>query len=212
MSRNPSYKGSIMAISGLIPANNDYPLIDAFDVQAGPNGERLDEVLDNIEEHMGPGFEIEELPGIEIPDMNDLNNKASKVRIDYYGNNVFKMGDKALNFEDIYKYHMVKPDFTFIVYSNRAYLCSFVNFPTTGMKEMRFESVINSDNRTKVSSIYIVSNDGVTIANTTVTDVNSENSSNKVNAITDANKASTTYYPSIKAVVDYIASVMGGST
>lgn len=135
---------------------------------------------------------------IELPDMDDFNS-CTKIRIDYLGNKVFKYGDTTLNFEDLYNYHMNGNHFAFIVYGNRAYLCSMVNVDSS-QHEMRFESVINSDNRTKVSSIYITSNDGTTISTVSVSDINSENSSNKVSVIDDTNKDSTDKYPSVKAV------------
>lgn len=124
---------------------------------------------------------------------------STKVQIDYLGDKIFKHGDKTLNFSDLYDYHLTGPDFTFIVYGNRAYLCSFVDVDGS-MKEMRFESVINSDLRTKVSSIYVMSTDGINISQVNVSDINSENSSNKIAEFTEANKNSTVNYPSNAAV------------
>lgn len=124
---------------------------------------------------------------------------STKVQIDYLGDKIFKHGDKTLNFADLYDYHLTGPDFTFIVYGNRAYLCSFVDVDNA-YKEMRFESVINSDLRTKVSSIYVTSTDGINISQVNVSDINSENSSNKIAEFTEANKNSAVQYPSNAAV------------
>lgn len=139
--------------------------------------------------------------------LTELQQKTEKVQIDYEGGNTFKLHDQTLNFADIYHIHIQSPDFAFIQYGNKAYLCSYVNVPDTGMKEMRFESVINADLRTKVSSIYIISNDGIAIANTAVSDINSENSSNKVSEITETLKTSESHYPSTKAVADYVSPI-----
>lgn len=173
-----------------------------------PGDDKTYEIVDGkARDDLSNLIEVIEKDTVEIPTIEDLNTKASKVQIDYLGDKVFKHGDKVLNFADIYDYHLTKPDFTFIVYGNRAYLCSFVDVDSA-YKEMRFDSVINSDLRTKVSSIYVTSTDGVNIANVSVSNINSENSSNKVSAITDADKTSADKYTSVKAVVDYIAPIV----
>lgn len=129
---------------------------------------------------------------------------GSKIRVDYLGSSNFYKGSTKLNFDDLYRMHLTGGDFVFIIYNDRAYLCSFINYPAgNALKEMRFESVINSDNRTKVSSIYVISNDGIKIVNTTVSDINSENSSNKVSEITQSNVNDSTY-PSTLAVERYV--------
>lgn len=169
-----------------------------------PGDDKKYEIVDGkARDDLNNLIEVIEKETVEIPTIEDLNTKASKVQIDYIGGKVFKHGDVTLNFADIYDYHLTKPDFTFIVYGNRAYLCSFVDVDSA-YKEMRFDSVINSDLRTKVSSIYITSTDGVNIADVTVSNINSENSSNKVSVITDSDKASTDKYPSVKAVADCV--------
>lgn len=131
-----------------------------------------------------------------------LDKKTEKVQIDYTGG-VFKVGDKVLNFADIYDYLKTSPDFVYVLYGMRAHLCTYINDGGT-LKEIRFASPILSDGVLKMSSIYITSTDATTIAGVSVTNINCENTSNKVNAITDANKNSSTFYPTVKATNDAI--------
>lgn len=142
-----------------------------------------------------------------ITPLKAKNIYGGKVQIDYEGSSIFKIGDRQLNFKDIYDLLLVSKDFTFIVYGNRAYLCSFIN-DESSTKELRFESVIISDNKTKTSSIYITSNNGVNITSVSSSDINSENQSNKADTII-GNETSNEKYPSVKATKDYVDSVLG---
>lgn len=74
------------------------------------------------------------------------------------------------------------------------------------MREMRWESTIATDTAVKTSGIYVISTDGIEIANVSVRDINSENQASKVSSISDTNKNSTVSYPSVKAVAEYAAS------
>lgn len=138
------------------------------------------------------------------PIKRELANKTVKTRIDFDGTN-FKIGDRVLNFKELHDIHLVQTDFAFVVYGDRAYLLSYVQDDTGAMREMRWESSIATDTVVKTSGIYAKSTDGINIASVTVRDINSETQGNKVSTITDATKDSTSYYPSNKAVVDYVA-------
>lgn len=137
-----------------------------------------------------------------------------KTQIDFDGAN-FKLNGSALNFKQLHDIHLDSPDFAFVVYGDRAYLLSYVQDDTSSMREMRWESVIavteSNLSYTKTSGIYVQSSDGVNIASVRVTDINSENKAYKATAINDSNKASDVWYPSVKAVNDYISLKMAAA-
>lgn len=139
----------------------------------------------------------------------ELSQKTIKTRIDYDGTN-FKHGDKVLNFQELHDIHLNEPDFAFVVYGDRAYLLTYVQDDASAMRELRWESSIATDTVVKTSGIYAKSSDGINIASVTIRDINSETQGNKVSAISVATKTSTSYYPSNKAVVDYVEARLGG--
>lgn len=166
------------------------------------------EAIDNMIEHNGNPLQIEFPSIVEFNNLKlELSNKTKKTRIDFDGNKTFKIGNDALNFNDLYEIHLTRPDFAFIVYGDRAYLLSYVQ-DGAGMKELRFQSVLavtdsNGFSNTKTSGIYVTSSDGINITSVKMTDINSENKSYKATEITDNNK-NDVWYPSTKAVVDYV--------
>lgn len=140
-----------------------------------------------------------------------LDEKTVKTRIDFDGTK-FTMNGSVLNYKQLHDIHLTNPDFAFVVYGDRAYLLSYVQDDTSAMREMRFQSVIavtgsNNLNYVKTSGIYVQSSNGTDIASVRVTDINSENNGYKATQISDENKESNAWYPSVKAVVDYIAPI-----
>lgn len=144
-----------------------------------------------------------------------LDEKTAKTRIDFDGTK-FTMNGSALNYKQLHDIHLTNPDFAFVVYGDRAYLLSYVQDDTSAMREMRFQSVIavtGSDNLSyvKTSGIYVQSSNGTDIASVKVTDINSESNSYKATQISDANKGSNAWYPSVKAVYDYMEQLKAGT-
>lgn len=141
--------------------------------------------------------------GGSLPD-----NVTVKTRIDFDGS-AFKIDGVTQNYKQLYDHHITKSDFAFVVYGDRAYLLSYVQ-DGAGLKEMRFQSVIatteNNLSYVKTSGIYVTSSDGVNITSIRVNDINGENKAYKTDVIDDSNKASSVWYPSVKAVVDYFDS------
>lgn len=177
------------------------------------NKKKLTEVpIDNLPDE---GYVIMSVAGMDgahlvrIPVEHFLNvntDLTKKTRIDFDGSK-FRIGDTVLNYKDLYERHIVKSDFAFVVYGDRAYLLSYVQ-DGSGMKEMRFQSVIAvtdaaSISNVKVSGIYVKSSDGVSIASVEIVDVNSENKGYKASTIAGDNQ-NNVWYPSVKAVVDYV--------
>lgn len=141
-------------------------------------------------------------------DEDELERKSIKTRIDFDGNRTFSIGDRVLNYQELHDIHLEQPDFAFIAYGDRAYLLSYVQDDESAMRELRFQSTIGVTSggvsNSKVSGIYVVSSDGVNIANVSVVDINNENVSYKATEINNTNKNSTVWYASTKAVNDYI--------
>lgn len=144
---------------------------------------------------------------------------GGKIQIDYNAaENKFSVDGAVINFKQIHDYLLESDNFVFVLHGDRAYLCSYLKDDEGSVQEIRFESVINSEGVTKTSSIYITSADGVEISSVSVSNINSENQSNKIDEITDDNKESATLYPSVKAITDYTqktvfidVSIVGGA-
>lgn len=177
-----------------------------------PNGETYEIVDAEARSDLENLIRIDETPEVEIPTMEDLNKKTEKVQIDYVGNNVFKLGDQTLNYQQLHDIHLVSPDFAFIQYGDRAYLLSYVQDDPAYMREMRFESVIATTDANlsfvKTSGIYVKSSDGINIVDVDLTDINSENKAYKATTIDDSHK-NDVWYPSVKAVTDYVSTEVG---
>lgn len=140
---------------------------------------------------------------MQLPSIN-----GGKIQIDFDGSK-FRYEENELNYKQLHDYHLNTPNFTFVVYGDRAYLLSYDQADTSSMREMRFQSVLavtdsNGINLVKTSGIYVTSTDGINISSVRITDINSENESYKVDEITSENKNSSVFYPSNKAISDKV--------
>lgn len=134
-----------------------------------------------------------------------LDAKTSKIQINYMGDKSFKIKGEGndLTYKQIRDMLMDSPNFVLMVHGNREHRCTMID-DTSNPRQMRFVAPILSDGVLKTQSIYVTSNDGSVITAVTVSNINSENQSNKVQEITEQIKGSTGQYPSVKAVYDFV--------
>lgn len=134
--------------------------------------------------------------------------KTEKIRIDIdVSNKRFLMGDTVLNFGQLNELLQISPHFLVFVMGKREHRCTLIDMDSNP-RQMRFVAPLLNDGYLKTQSVYVTSNDGVNITNMTSSDINCENVSSKVTAITDANKNSTSAYPSLKAITTYVDTVI----
>lgn len=132
-----------------------------------------------------------------------VGTKTEKVELQLNGGKIYR-GDDEINFAQLVELLKQTPDFVYLLSGGWVYLPSYVQ-DTGTVQYVRFGSTIISAMIAKSSAVYIESVDGETIRGISVTTVNSENASNKVEMITEGIVDSTVLYPSIKAMVDYVA-------
>lgn len=142
--------------------------------------------------------------------LREIDSKTIKTRIDYDdATKTFSLRGVALNYQELHDVHLLRPDFAFVVYGDRAYLLSYVQDDPAQMREMRYQSTIavtgaDGLSYNKTSCIYVTSSDGIAIAGVRVSDVNSENSAYRAQEINDSNRESGVWYPSNRAVVGFV--------
>lgn len=122
-----------------------------------------------------------------------------------YNGNVITEGGVVVSFGELYAMLMESMDFAWLSYNNRMYRPTMVKGPDAGDSKYRiaFDAPIIDGVTSKDAEIECVSADGVTMESIATVSVNNENVSNKQASL--SNTTSTTYYPSNKAVVDYVA-------
>ena len=142
-----------------------------------------------------------------------LDSKTEKVRIDYLGNKSFKINSSGedLTYKKIRDLLLDSPNFVLMIHGNREHRCTMID-EESNPRQMRFVAPILSDGVLKTQSIYITSNDGIAITNVAISNINSENQSNKVQEITEQIKGSTNQYPSVKAVYDFVGQALDDIT
>lgn len=132
-----------------------------------------------------------------------VDTKTEKVELQLISGKI-RRGEDELNFRQLVELLKHTPDFVYLLSGGWVYLPSFVQ-DTGTVQYVRFGSTIISAMVAKSSAVYIESVDGETIRGISVTTVNSENANNKAETVTEGTVGSTTLYPSIKAMVDYVA-------
>lgn len=124
----------------------------------------------------------------------DISMKMEKHLLSYDGTHIIDNGVN-LDFNQLYNILMTSPDFAVLVYQNYAYhpngvsteqIVFSASYPVNGMDANHRITMLKNGTVTK-------------------TDATDENVINKVNAITELNKADEKKYPSLKAVTGYIA-------
>lgn len=136
---------------------------------------------------------------------SELDKKTEKVEIDYLGNKSFRIKGSSddLTYKAIRDLLKESPNFVLMIHGNREHRCTMID-DESNPRQMRFVAPVLSDGVLKIQSIYVTSNDGVNITDVTVSNINSENQSNKIQEITEQIKGSTNQYPSVKAVYDFV--------
>lgn len=161
---------------------------------------------------VGPRGYPAKVNGVSPDEDGEINLTASDVgatikHLLNYNDNVITEGGVVVSFGELYAMLMEGMDFVVLVYNDRAYHPTVVKKPSTGDNKWRvaFNSPIIDGVTSKVAEIECASADGVTMESIATVSVNNENVSNKQASL--SNTTSTTYYPSNKAVADYVAPI-----
>lgn len=142
------------------------------------------------------------VPGYDDTEIWDaVGKKMVKHILDYDGTHIKEDGEN-LTFAVLYEMLMEKPDFCVLVYNNYAY---HPNGVSTSQIVFSSEYPVNGYDR--AHRITMLANGTVT-----ATETESEHTSSRVNAITEANEGSTVQYPSVKGVADYVKPIKQGLT
>lgn len=128
-----------------------------------------------------------------------VDGKMNKHILEFDGTHIKEDGEN-LTFAVLYEMLMEKPDFCVLVYNNYAY---HPNGVSTSQIVFSSEYPVNGYDR--AHRITMLANGTVT-----ATETESEHTSSRVNAITEANKGSTVQYPSVKATADYVKPIKQG--
>lgn len=122
------------------------------------------------------------------------NGKMDKMLLKYTGSAIQKYNGDSVTFTEVYNHLMGATGFSVLVYNDLAYHPNRVDSGS-----IVFSATIPSNGYAKTERITWASSGGIT-----TTYAEAEKTSSRVSAIADADKASTTKYPSVKAVVDYV--------
>lgn len=130
-----------------------------------------------------------------------LDAKMNKHIYGYDGTHITENG-VAKTYAEVYADLMEKPDFAVLVSEGYAYHPNMVN-----VNQIVFVAHYPSNGYSEVKRITLLKNGTVTL-----TSAESEKTSSRVSSIAGPDKQSTTKYPSVKAVVDYVDSHSGGGS
>lgn len=136
-----------------------------------------------------------------------LDKKTEKIELIYDGEKITRDAEE-LNFAQLLTLLKQTPDFVYLLHNGWVHLCKYIqDVPQEGvLRYIRFSSDFITNNNTtnsKNSLVYIESIDGIEITKISTSIVNNENTTYKASLVTEINKESTSYYPSIKALTAY---------
>lgn len=133
----------------------------------------------------------------EVYTVEEVDNKFTTKRLLTYDGSTIRLDGMIQTYSDLYDACMNRPDFVVLVYNDRAYHVNRVS-----NEQIVFITSYVSGGYVKMDRISISDDDVVTL-----TTGEAEMVVNKVGSITDANKTSTTKYPSVKAVNDLVEEI-----